>query len=76
MRTLARLTVEDLREVVEDAVERKLTELLNDPDKGRTLRASVQRRLRRTLLASRQGLRGIPAPRVAQRHGMRFSGGT
>lgn len=42
MRTLARLTVDELREVVEDAVERKLTELLNDPDKGRTIRATGQ----------------------------------
>lgn len=72
MRTLARLTVDELREVVEDAVERKLTELLNDPDKGRKLRASIQRRLHQSLLASRQGQRGIPASQIARKHGIKW----
>jgi hypothetical protein len=72
MRTLARLTVDELREVVEDAVERKLTELLNDPDKGRKLRASIQRRLHQSLLVSRQGQRGIPASQIARKHGIKW----
>jgi hypothetical protein len=72
MRTLARLTVDELREVVEDAVERKLTELLNDPDKGRKLRAWIQRRLHQSLLANRQGQRGIPASQVARKHGIKW----
>ncbi len=72
MRTLARMTADELREVVEDAVERKLKELLNDPDKGRALRSAIQRRLRRSLLASRQGERGIPASQVARKHGIKW----
>ncbi len=72
MRTLARMTADELREVVEDAVERKLTELLHDPDRGRTLRVAIQRRLRRSLLASRQGERGIPASQVARQHGIKW----
>jgi hypothetical protein len=42
MKTLARMTVEELREVVEEAVERKLTEMLSDPDRGRTLRSTAR----------------------------------
>jgi hypothetical protein len=72
MKTLARMTVEELREVVEDAVERKLTEMLGDPDKGRVLRAAVERRLRRSLQASRRGERGIPASEVAKRHSQQW----
>jgi len=71
MKTLARMTVEEFREVVEEAVERKLTEMLGDPDKGRTLRATVERRLTRSLRASRQGERGIPAGEVANRSSSR-----
>ena len=72
MKTLARMTVEEFREVVEEAVERKLTEMLSDPDKGRTLRATVERRLRRSLQARRRGERGIPAGEVAKRYGFKW----
>lgn len=72
MKTLAHMTVEEFRGVVEDAVERKLTEMLGDPDKGRTLRATVERRLTRSLRASRQGERGIPAGVVAKRFGFKW----
>ena len=72
MKTLARMTVDEFREVVEDAVERKLTEMLSDPDKGRTLRATVERRLRRSLQASRRGERGVPAREVAKRYGLKW----
>ncbi len=72
MKTLARLTVEELREVVEEAVERKLTEMLSDPDKGRTLRSTVARRLRRSLQTSRRGQRGVPAAEVAKKYGLKW----
>lgn len=72
MKTLARMTVEEFREVVEEAVERKLTEMLGDPDKGRALRATVERRLTRSLRASRQGERGIPVGEVAKRYGFKW----
>ena len=72
MKTLTRMTVEELREVVEDAVERKLMEMLSDPDKGRTLRSTVERRLRRSVQATRRGERGVPAAEVAKRHGLKW----
>jgi len=72
MKTLTRMTVEELREVVEDAVERKLTEMLSDPDKGRTLRSTVERRLRRGVQATRRGERGVPAAEVAKKYGLKW----
>jgi hypothetical protein len=66
------MTVEEFREVVEEVVERKLTEMLGDPDKGRTLRATVERRLTRSLRAGRQGERGIPASEVAKTYGFKW----
>lgn len=72
MKTLAQLTVEELREVVEEAVERKLTEMLSDPDKARTLRSTVARRLRRSLRTSRRGERGVPAAEVVKKYGLKW----
>ncbi len=72
MKTLGRMTAEELREVVEEAVERKLTEMLSDPDKGRTLRATVVRRLRRSLQKSRRGEPGVLARDVAKRFGLKW----
>jgi hypothetical protein len=66
------MTVEELREVVEDAVERKLMEMLSDPDKGRTLRSTVERRLRRSVQATRRGERGVPAAEVAKKYGLKW----
>jgi 5S rRNA maturation endonuclease (ribonuclease M5) len=72
MKTLGRLTVQEFREVVEDAVEKKLIEVLVDPDAGRTLRAAIQRRLRQSLRATRRGVRGIPASEVARKYGFKW----
>ena len=72
MKTLARMTAEELRDVVEEAVERKLTEMLSDPDKGRTLRATVEQRLRRSLKTARRGEGGVPARDVAKRFGLKW----
>jgi hypothetical protein len=66
------MTVEELREVVEEAVERKLTEMLSDPDKGRTLRSTVERRLRRSVHATRRGERGVPGAEVAKKYGLKW----
>ena len=72
MKTLSRMTAEELREVVEEAVERKLTEMLTDPDRGCTVRATVAQRLRRTVRATRRGERGVPAREVAKRFGLKW----
>lgn len=72
MKTLARMTADELREVVEAAVERKLTEMLSEQDMGQTLRATVEHRLRHSLQTTRRGERGVPAREVAKRYGPKW----
>ena len=47
--TVAELTVDELKEIVQEAVEQKLTEMLGDPDEGLELREEITVRLRRSL---------------------------
>ena len=72
MKPLSRMTAEDLKEIVEEAVERKLYEIIQDPDKGLKLKPGVRQRLRNTLKAERTGERGISAANVAKRLGLRW----
>jgi hypothetical protein len=72
VKTLARMTAEELRDIVEEAVERKLTEMQCGPDKGRALLATVEQRLRRRLQATRQDERGVPAREMAKRFGLKW----
>lgn len=69
MKSVSRMTVEELKEIVEEAVEKKLFEIVGDPDRGLKLKPEVHRRIRKTLAAQRKGERGIPASEVAKRHG-------
>jgi hypothetical protein len=67
MKSLSRLTAEDLKQIVEEAVEKKLFEFVQDPDKGLKLRPEVRKRLRRTLTAERTAKKGTPASHVAEK---------
>jgi hypothetical protein len=64
------LTVEELKELIEESVERKLLELLYDPDEGLELREEVKGRLRRGLARERKGLRGTTIEEVTKRLGL------
>jgi hypothetical protein len=46
---VARMTVEELRALIEEIVERKLRELLSDPDQGLELREEIVEQLRESL---------------------------
>ena len=72
MKPLSRMTAEDLKAIVEEAVEKKLYEFVQDPDKGLRLKPEVRKRLRRTLAAERKGKRGSPASQVAKKLGLRW----
>jgi hypothetical protein len=63
------MTVEDLRTLISDTVEKTLSEVLNDPDRGLPLREEVERRLRDSLAAVERGGRGIPLEEVARNIG-------
>jgi hypothetical protein len=69
-KTVARMTTAELRELIAEAVgvavEQKLSELLNDPDAGKELRAGLRRRLARQLRAVAEGERGRPLAEVTR----------
>ncbi len=68
--TLAEMTRDEFQEmleaIVERTMERKLLELLGDPDAGLVLRESMQNRLRRQQQAVIEGVRGIALEDVLQ----------
>lgn len=68
--TVADMTRGELREVIEAAVERKLLELLGDPEEGLLLRKTVRDRLLRQQRAVSAGERGEPFEDVVQRLGL------
>ncbi len=69
--TIARMTRDELRELVEESVERKLLEFLRDPDWGLELRKQVRARLHDSFAAETRGERGIPAEELAKRLGIK-----
>lgn len=69
--TIARMTRDELRELVEESIERKLLEFLRDPDWGIELRKEVRERLRHSFTAEARGERGITAEELAKRLGIK-----
>lgn len=55
---LAKMTKRELQEMIEAALERKLLEMLGDPDKDLQLRANVRRRLAKQQKEVAAGTRG------------------
>lgn len=56
--TISRMTKTELKEMIETAVERKLLELLGDPDEGLSVKKAVRDRLVRqqqSIAAGQQG---------------------
>ena len=69
---VAELTVDELKQIIQETVEQKLSEMLGDPDEGLELREGIKARLRRSLEAQRRGTRGIPAQEVAAQLGLEW----
>ena len=67
---VSELTVEELKQIIEEAVESRLSELLGDPDEGLELRDEIKARLKRSLQAQTGGARGIPGQEVAAELGL------
>ncbi len=55
------LSVEQLKTLIQEAVEEKLQEVLGDPDQGLELRGDIKERLRRSLATVESGEEGIPS---------------
>ena len=58
--TVAQMTKEELREMIEASIEQKLLEILGGPDEGLEIRKSVRDRLLRQKEAVAAGERGQP----------------
>ena len=65
--TITRMTKEELRQLIEDSIESKLLELLDDPDRGLELKKEIRERLRRSFAAEERGERGILAEQLVKR---------
>ena len=68
--TVAQMSKEELKEMIELTIEQKLLELLGDPDEGLEIRKSVRERLLRQKKAVAAGERGEPFEDVARRLGL------
>jgi DNA-binding GntR family transcriptional regulator len=70
MATVAQMTREELKEMIETAVEQKLIEMFGDPDAGSEIREAVRDRLLRQRKAVVAGERGEPFEDVVRRLGL------
>ena len=67
---VVQMTKDELREMIEAAIEQKLLELLGDPDEGLPIRKLVRDRLLRQKQAVADGERGEPFEDVVRRLGL------
>ena len=70
MATVAQMTKDELREMIEFTIEQKLIELLGDPDEGLPVRKTIHDRLMRQKEAVARGERGEPFEEVIRRLGL------
>ena len=68
--TVAQMTREEFKEMIEATVEQKLLELLGDPDEGLVLRKTIRDRLLRQKQAVAEGERGQPFEEAVQNLGL------
>jgi hypothetical protein len=68
--TVAQMTKDELREMIEELIEQKLLELLGDPDEGLEIRKSVHTRLLRQKAAVAAGERGRPFEEIVRQLGL------
>ena len=68
--TVAQMSKDELKEMIEVTIEQKLLELLGDPDEGLEIQKSVRERLLRQKKAVAAGERGEPFEDVVRRLGL------
>jgi hypothetical protein len=68
--TVAQMTKEELKEMIETTIEQKLLEMLGDPDEELRIRKTVRDRLLRQKKAVAEGERGRPFEDVVQQLGL------
>ena len=68
--TVAKMTKHELKEIIESTVERKLLQLLGDPDEGLALKKALKDRLLRQRWAVVAGERGESLTSIVKRLGL------
>lgn len=68
--TVAKLTKHELQKIIESTVEKKLLQLLGDPDQGLVLKKAVKDRLLRQRKAVAGGERGESLTEIVKRLGL------
>ena len=68
--TVAQMSKDELRELIETSIEQKLLEMLGDPDEGLEIRKSLHDRLVRQQKAVATGERGQPLEDVVRQLGL------
>jgi hypothetical protein len=68
--TVATMSVEELKEIIGEVVERKFVEMFGDPDNGMEISARLRERLVRQKSAVADGERGETFEDVAERLGL------
>jgi hypothetical protein len=66
-KTVAEMSTEELKTMLDELIETKLTEMLGDPDRGLELRPDLHERLERQRGAVEQGERGEAFDAIAER---------
>lgn len=69
--TVGKMTKKEFSSLIENTVERKLIELIGDPDEGLELRSNLQARLLRQQARVRAGERGESFENVAKKLGLK-----
>ena len=68
--TVADMTRDEFKELLDDAIEQKLIELFGDPDEGEQIRQSLRERLLRQKEDVASGERGRPLEEVVSELGL------
>lgn len=66
------LSVEQLKALIQEAVEEKFYELLGDPDLGLELKDDIRDRLQNSLIAEKRGEYGVPINQVSKELGIKW----
>ena len=68
---VSELSVEQLKALIQQAVEEKLQEILGDPDYGLEIKEEIKERLKHSLAAVERGEEGISLEQVSREIGLK-----
>lgn len=66
------LTIDELRAIIRETVQQTVAEMLVDPDEGRALRSGLQKSLKESIRAVKEGAETYTADDVAKKLGLEW----